>query len=96
MSVKEAVAGKPPSCPSKRVPAQSQEREGFCGCGNWEEYFGLSILSGFLPFVIPFFVYGFVNNVSNVWFGVWGVNIVGVEVVWGARGWRGNLSAFFG
>ena len=95
MSVKEAMAGKPPGCPSKRVPVQSQERVGFHRCSGWEEYFGLSILSGYLPFATPFFVNSFFNNVSNVWFGVWGVNIVGVGIVWEARGWGGNFSAFF-
>ncbi len=68
MSIKEVVAGKPPGCYTKRVSIQSQKRVGFPGSCSSEEYFGLSVLSGLLPFLVPFFVYSCINKCQLVSF----------------------------
>ena len=89
------MARKPSGCFSKQVPAKSQKRVGFRGSCSWEEYFGSSILSGHAPFLIPCFVDSYINDVFNVRFGVWGVDVVGVGIMGEARGEWGDSHAFF-
>jgi hypothetical protein len=54
----------------------------------------LSIFGGFYPFLVPFFACSFNYDVPNVWFRVWGVDVVGVDVK-GDRRVLGNYCAVF-